>query len=352
MKVSSKKIGCFSDIHIGLGQDSKQWHDIALNFAKWSSEKYKELGIDEILIPGDIFHNRSEINVATLATAKQFFDYFKDFTIYISSGNHDCFYKNNSTINSISILDGWNNIRIIDEECAIIKTPYKDIVMVPWGVEFDNIPKTDGIIFGHFEISSFYMNSYKVCEHGMESKQFFKKAPLIISGHFHKKDDRKYDKGRIVYLGSPYQHNFGDTGDARGIYVLDLENNELEFIENNISPKHIKLSTKAFVQNPDSIESSLLEEQMKNNIVSLVVDIEIGQDELAQLTSKLHKVSPLSIRTDYISDNMGIETLDNTKEIDSGNLLKDIEDFVNNLDIENKKEVIEYLTESYNLLNK
>ena len=346
-----KKIGLFSDIHLGLGQGSDQWHNISLNFAKWASEVFKNKGIEQILIPGDIFHNRSEIGVNTISVAKQFFDYFKDFKLFISTGNHCCYFKNNSTINSISILDGWSNIKIFDKTPAILSYKDKKISMIPWGIEYDQIPESD-ICIGHFEISSFYMNSYKVCEHGMESKQFFKKAPLIISGHFHKKDDRKYDKGRIVYLGSPYQHNFGDTGDARGIYVLDLENNELEFIENNISPKHIKLSTKAFVQNPDSIESSLLEEQMKNNIVSLVVDIEIGQDELAQLTSKLHKVSPLSIRTDYISDNMGIETLDNTKEIDSGNLLKDIEDFVNNLDIENKKEVIEYLKESYNLLNK
>jgi len=352
MKISSKKIGCFSDIHIGLGQDGKQWHDIALKFAKWASEKYKELGIDEIIIPGDIFHNRSEINVATLATAKQFFDYFKDFTVYISSGNHDCFYKNNSTVNSISILSGWNNILIIDKECVVLKTPYKDIVMVPWGVEYDQIPKTDGIIFGHFEISSFYMNSYKVCEHGMESKQLFKKSPMIISGHFHKKDDRKYNKGRIVYLGSPYQHNFGDTGDSRGIYVLDLEKTELQFIENNISPKHLKLSTKAFVENPESIKSELLKEQLKNNIVSLIIDTEIDQEKLALLTSKLQIIEPLSIRTDFITDNTGIETLDNTKEIDSGNLIKDMEDFVNNLTIENKQEVIDYLTESYNLLSK
>jgi DNA repair exonuclease SbcCD nuclease subunit len=308
MKISSKKIGCFSDIHIGLGQDSKQWHDIALNFAKWASEKYTELGIDEIIIPGDIFHNRSEIGVATLAVAKEFFDYFKDFTVYISSGNHDCFYKNNSTVNSISILDGWGNINIIDKESETIKTPYKDIIMVPWGVEYDQIPKTDGIIFGHFEISSFYMNSYKVCEHGMESKQLFKKASLIVSGHFHKKDDRKYDKGRIVYLGSPYQHNFGDAGDSRGIYILDLENSEFEFIENNISPKHLKLSTKAFVENPYSIESELLKNQLKNNIVSLVVDTDIDQEELALLTSKLHTISPLSIRTDYLADGANITT--------------------------------------------
>lgn len=347
MKIKSKKIGLFSDIHLGLAQDSKQWHDISLNFAKWASKQFHEKGIKQILIPGDIFHNRSEIGVNTLAVAKEFFDSFKEFEIFISTGNHCCFFKNNSTVNSISILDGWNNIKIFDKDPVILTYKNKKISMIPWGIDYDQIPKTD-ICIGHFEISSFYMNSYKVCEHGMESKQLFKKAPLIISGHFHKKDDRKYDKGRIVYLGSPFQHNFGDTGDARGIYVLDLENNELEFIENTISPKHIKVSTKELLKD----ENNANLEHLQKNIVSLIVDTEIGQEDLTLLTSKLHKVSPLSIRTDYLTDNENISVDDDTKDFDSGNLLKDIEEFVNSLDIENKKEVIEYLTESYNLLSK
>jgi DNA repair exonuclease SbcCD nuclease subunit len=346
-----KKIGLFSDIHLGLGQGSDQWHNISLNFAKWASEVFKNKGIEQILIPGDIFHNRSEIGVNTISVAKQFFDYFKDFKLFISTGNHCCYFKNNSTINSISILDGWSNIKIFDKTPAILSYKDKKISMIPWGIEYDQIPESD-ICIGHFEISSFYMNSFKVCEHGMESKDLFKKAPLIISGHFHKKDDRKYDNGRIVYLGSPYQHNFGDVGDARGIYILDLEKNELEFIENNLSPKHLKLSTKAFIENPESINSETLKQQLENNIISLIVDSEIDQEELALLTSKLNSIAPLSFRTDYISDNTNPTTTDDTKEIDSGDLLKDIEEFVNTLTIENKKEVIEYLTETYNLLSK
>ena len=92
------------------------------------------------------------------------------------------------------------------------------------------------------------MNSYKVCDHGLESKQLFKKSPTIVSGHFHKKSHRKYENGQILYLGSPYQQNFGDVGDERGIYILNLENHAFNFIENKISPKHLKISLKVFSQ--------------------------------------------------------------------------------------------------------
>jgi DNA repair exonuclease SbcCD nuclease subunit len=344
-KIKGKYIGCFSDIHIGLYQNNDQWHKIALDFAEWASSAYLKLGINDIIIPGDVFHNRNEIGVNTLSIAKKFFDHFKDFRIFISSGNHDCFYKNNSTVNSISILDGWNNIHIIDKTPTRISTDYGDIVLVPWGIEYENIPETKGILFGHFEINSFYMNSYKVCDHGLESKQLFKKSATIVSGHFHKKSHRKYENGQILYLGSPYQQNFGDVGDERGIYILNLENHEFNFIENKISPKHLKISLKDYDKNK-SLDS------IKNNIVSLIVDQSIDQEILSNYTSNIQKEAPLSFRTDYLESDLSIKSIDSEKESNTGDILKDIEEFVNNLEIEHKKEVVDYLTEAYNILLK
>jgi DNA repair exonuclease SbcCD nuclease subunit len=342
--INSNKIGIFSDIHLGLGQDSKQWHDISLDFAKWASEKFLDAGIRDIVIPGDVFHNRTEIGVNTLSITKQFFDFFKDFRIFISTGNHDCYYKDNSTVNSLSILDGYKNIHIIENKPEIIKTPHNDIVLVPWATEYDNIPETNGIIFGHFEISTFYMNSYKVCEHGMSSKELFSKAPFIISGHFHKKDHRVYNNGQILYVGSPYQHNFGDAGDDRGIYIFDLSDNTFEFINNDISPKHYKLSLKKITENNKSYDDIL-----KNNIVSLVIDTKIDHDDLLKINANIQKFSPLTIRTDY-EDTETVKLDEEEKTFDGIDILKNLEDYVNTLDIEYKPDVLDYLKETYNLL--
>ena len=41
-KVLQRKIGSFTDIHIGLGQDSTVWHDSVLKFAEKTSNFYKE----------------------------------------------------------------------------------------------------------------------------------------------------------------------------------------------------------------------------------------------------------------------------------------------------------------------
>ena len=343
MKIKSKKIGCFSDIHLGLGQDDEMWHKISLDFAEWASSLYKEKEIDEIIIPGDVFHNRSQISVETLSVAKKFFDYFKDFKIIISAGNHDCFLKNTSTINSISLLDGWNNITIVDKEPVVIESNNKKLSLIPWGVDIDQMPNVD-IMFGHFEINSFHMNSYKICEHGMSYSNLLKKAKTVISGHFHKKDHKTYQNGQILYLGSPYQHNFGDMLDDRGIYIFDVENESFEFIENTISPKHYKIYTSKYDESDEKTNKII-----KNNIISLVVDTKIEQDDFIKISSKISKHTPLNVRSEY-EEKEENQDKEIEKEYDSGNLLKDVEDYIENLDIQNKKEVADYIKQLYTLL--
>lgn len=336
----NKKIGCFSDIHLGIGQDSKEWHDIAINFAKWASDYYKQNNIEDIIIPGDVFHNRSYISVETLSVAKQFFDYFKEFNVYISTGNHDCFKKDTSDINSISILDGWNNIKVIESECVVLETTHgKKISLVPWGVSLQNVPKSD-IVFGHFEIDSFYMNSYKICEHGLSYKDLFEVAPLIISGHFHKKDHRKYENGQIVYLGSPYQHNFGDVKDDRGIYILDTETNDFHFYENNISPKHYKIS----------INEDINEDIIKNNFISLVVDNQLDEEQIIEFKGKISALNPKIVKIHYNENDSKLELFNENKELGTSDLMKSIEEYIENLNPENKKEVVDYIKELYNSL--
>lgn len=345
--IKANKIGCFSDIHIGLYQDSPIWHNISLDFAKWASKKYLESGINDIIILGDVFHNRTEISVSTLDVAKKFFDYFKDFNVYILAGNHDSFYKDNSKVNSISIFDGWNNIKVIDKEPFLLKIANKQTVLVPWGTSYDDITNCD-IVFGHFEIVSFYMNSYKVCEHGLTSENLFKKAKVIMSGHFHKKDHRTYDSGEIIYLGSPYQQNYGDALDERGIYIYDVNKNNLSFIQNDISPKHKKISIKKILSG--EIDTEYLKQNITKNHISLIVDAKIDDEKVILLKGKLQKLEPETLRIEYLDTKSSDQLNSNLTDIEAVDLMKDIENYVMSLDIKDKKEVVSYVKEIYNNL--
>lgn len=346
--IKGKIVGMFSDIHIGIMQDNPMWHSEILKIAEWIKEEYQKLGINDIIIPGDIFHNRSEISVNTISVANSFFKILKDFKIYISTGNHDCYYKDSSEINSISIFEGWNNITIIDKEPVILKYKNKEISLIPWATDLEKIPNTD-ICFGHFEIQSFYMNTFKVCEHGLESKNILKKSPFVISGHFHNKDDRKYELGRILYLGSPYQQNFGDCEQIRGIYTLNLETEEIVFIENTISPKHIKIALSDF-KKPDI--SSTLKKVVPNNIISFIIDDDISIEKIDLLSSAIKKLNPVMFRIDYTYEE--IKNVENSKNVEYSliDIEETIEDFVNSIDIEHKNEVISYISEIYNTISK
>jgi DNA repair exonuclease SbcCD nuclease subunit len=349
MTIKQGKIGIFSDIHLGLCQDSKTWHDISLNFAKWASEELYSRGIQTIIIPGDVFHNRTEIGVDTLSVSKKFFDYFKNFELIISSGNHDCFLKQESSINSISILNGWENITVVDGDPLVLKRNKKTISVIPWGVNIKDIPNTD-ICFGHFEINTFYMNTYKVCEHGMDSKNILEKAPIVFSGHFHGKEHRRYDKGEIIYVGSPHQHNFGDENQQRGIYVYDIDTNDLEFIENTVSPKHIKIFLNKIQKEEQSVE--FLQKNVPDNLICFIVNTEISENDLESLISKIKSLNPKTFRLDYESKSEKLIENSDNHDYNMVNIEQNIADFVGSTDFTHKDSVVKYLTDLYNQIRK
>jgi len=347
MKIKGSRIGIFSDIHIGLGQDSLAWHSNILNFATWASEVYSKNGINEILIPGDIFHNRNEISVNTLSTAKQFFDILSDFKIFISTGNHDCYYKERSDVNSISLFDGWNNITVIDKIPHIFQVvnSTKQLCMVPWGTDIKSIPGDMDYIVGHFEIKSFKMNNHSTCDHGMSSADLLNKSKFVITGHFHKRTHREYENGEILYLGSPYQQNFGDVDEERGIYILDLITNKFEFIENTVSPKHIKLSLAKILSK--ELPSDYIKTNVTGNIVCLLIDVDITPEEISLISSKLQKLKPQFFRLDYKIADKDLTLNDSDNSFDSVDITKNILDFIQALDISHKDETYEYLNELY-----
>ena len=63
MKIINSEVGVFSDPHYGVHRNSEIWHKIALDHAKWAAEQFKQRGIKDIIIPGDIFHDRNDIAV-------------------------------------------------------------------------------------------------------------------------------------------------------------------------------------------------------------------------------------------------------------------------------------------------
>ncbi len=339
------KICCISDIHLGVHQNSSQWHKILLDWVNWLKDELKNNDIKDIMICGDLFHDRDEIAVNSLNIATSFFNILSDFNIVMITGNHDCYYKDTSSVNSLSIFNGWSNIHVIESIYTDIFFG-KKVTFAPWGVKVNDIPKSD-LIFGHFELTNFKMNNFKVCDHGLHPENILKKAKKIITGHFHLRDCRKFKSGEILYLGNPFQMDFGDAGSVKGWYELDFNTLETVFHENHLSPYHNKIFLSELIKN-DGITKTV-KKIVHNNIIKLIVDKNIEPSDLEFLSNILNGLKPISYIVDYDINYNKFSTDNNLDYTYSGvDYETAIEDFISMLDINNKPEVIRYTKDLYN----
>lgn len=328
-----------SDLHFGVHQNSPIWHQTALEFAKWLKKQLNERGIKDIIIAGDVFHNRNDVAVNTLNVVADIFNLWAEFNIVILVGNHDAFYRDRADVNSINILNGWKNITVFTQP-TMVDYMHKKLFFCPWGTTLPQIQAAD-IIFGHFEITSFKMNNFKVCDRGFQPKQLFDKSNLIISGHFHLREERNYEDGTIIYLGSPYEMDWSDKDSSKGVYILDLCTKKHQVIENTLSPKHVEIRL------TDLIKNGLKDLNIKGNIVRFVVDKDIDTEKIDLLGTRLASYQPLSFNIEYYCFAQTDQSID-LQQADVGvNITKIISDFVEAMEVKNKEKVNEYVLELY-----
>jgi DNA repair exonuclease SbcCD nuclease subunit len=315
MKNFNNNIAIIGDLHLGIHQADTNWHQTSIKYAKWLNKTLKQHNIKDIVFLGDINDNRKVIPVTSLYWLPEFFKVLEDFNIVIIAGNHDCFYNNRSDITSLNVFSGWDNIDIINDITTISKGD-KILTFCPWNGDINNIPKCD-ILFGHFEIASFKMSNFHICEFGVKSSDIIEKAKLTFSGHFHIREERKYNNDKqIIFTGSSYELNWGDLGNTKGIYLLDIDKMSYNFIENKESPKHKIINIQEII-NAGKITKDI-ENEIKNNIISIEVNVEdLKNIQVEQFISEIYNIPAFSIKTNYESSiSNTISSGDNVTHID------------------------------------
>lgn len=227
-----------TDIHFGARNDSPLFLENLTHFFETSFfPAIDKNNITDVLILGDTWQNRRNINIHTLHIAKEkFFDVLQSrgIAVKIVYGNHDVFYKNTNEINSIDFLsEQYPNIEVVDTFKVFTFDNVK-IGMMSWipnegsekYMEFIKTAECD-ILCGHYEINSFEMVAGHYCSGGL-SKDIFQRYEKVISGHFHIPSS----DGRIVYLGNPLQTNWGDWGIEKGAWILNTDTLYLDRILN------------------------------------------------------------------------------------------------------------------------
>ena len=241
------KAACFTDIHFGNKNNSKQHNRDCADFVDWFIEQSEDC--ETCIFLGDWHHHRASVNVSTLnhsvENVGKLSRAFKQ--VYMIMGNHDLYYREKRDLNSLPYAGLFDNVTLVEDMLV-----QDDIALVPWlvGDEWKSLQKTKcRYMFGHFELPFFKMNAMvEMPDHGGINAEHLQGPEYVFSGHFHKRQA----KGNVHYLGSPFGHNYADTwDDDRGMMKLEW-NGVPEYIDYP-GPRYRTVPLSRLIDEPEKI---------------------------------------------------------------------------------------------------
>ena len=232
------KIAIINDTHFGVRNDHQGFLDYMFQFFDEQFFPYLiENDIKVVFHLGDVFDRRKFINMNTLHTVRtKFFERLESMGVHlhIIPGNHDCYYKNTNTVNSVKELTShYQNVDVY-EKPKTISFDGKSFLFLPWlspentdsFLSYVDSNNAD-ILLGHLELNGHYVIPGVKFRGGLDST-LFNKFELVLSGHFHQHSTQ----GNVNYLGTQYQLTFNDLGSSKGFWVYNTNSSQVEFIVN------------------------------------------------------------------------------------------------------------------------
>lgn len=343
------KVALFTDAHFGAKKNSELVMNSQIRFVEECFVPYlKENEIDTVFMLGDLFDNRSSINVKVKNEVLRIFrDVLKNFKIHILVGNHDSYFTSTIDVNSIKFLDSLPNVTVV-EKITLVEVYGKKVTLVPWIVdqthfihEFKKF--SADVCFGHFNISGFNFNKYKVSEDGLPSKLFGNKCKKVFSGHFHTRSSQKHYGTEIIYVGSPYQITRHDIDEERGFLILDMETLEHEYVNNQASMKYI------VVKYPEKVAKSRIE----GNIVDVHIEYneKYNESNVEKYVQKIESYNPAVPPNIIVTNSDSVNGEFALDGYNIGSMLDLIKDYIDSLEIKNKEEIYQILVDLYNESN-
>lgn len=313
------KVLVVGDIHIGVNKNNPKFFDTVMDYADWLISILEKNGIDTIIQLGDVFHNREMIHNPALNCANSFFEKLKKYNIHIVVGNHDALYNNTSEINSLKLLSNWPNITV-HENVSIID----NICFCGWGTTIEQIPDNNRIIFGHFDIKGFHMSAFKISEHGFTASELMEKCQILMSGHYHKPQTRIYNKKPLIYTGSAFQLDWGESGDDKFVYILDTNKLQITPVKNDCSPRF------------EYIRSENDYSKIPNNFVKVQLE---RPEDFNTVFSKMKSMNALDVFTESKPLQKSKETVESVKEFKGISVFDTVDEYAELLEIsdEDKK---------------
>jgi|TARA_B110000259_G_scaffold226_1_gene260 predicted phosphodiesterase len=332
------KIALLNDTHFGARSDSPA-------FIKYFNRFYDEIffpyleenNITTLIHLGDVVDRRKFINFNTAHNFQnKFWKRLWEMKIdtHIILGNHDTYYKNTNSINSmqqlITTFDGVNE-PFIYEKPKTVEFDGLPILFVPWicpeneEESLKAITESQAqICMGHLEVKGFEMHKGHFQDHGLEM-DLFKRFEKVYSGHYH----RKSDNGTIFYLGTQYEITWSDYQCPKGFHVFDTNTRELTRIPNPIS------MFKKIVYNDKVNSYSTMDiSEYENCFIKVIVEEKTDVNQFGDFIDRLHNEIHTN-EVNVIEDSYNINSTADVNIVDQGeDTLSFLQNYINSLDTE------------------
>jgi len=294
---------------------------------------------------GDIFHSRKSQSLSVLNTFLKILDEFTEDGIILVAipGNHD----KTDYQSTASFLDPFKNhpnfklhktpTFIYLNEIPILLFPFfsdEEYLKYFSDLSHEKVSLKDCLVLTHIGFSGAVMNNGVSVK--SISPSLFSKFKKVLVGHYH---DYQEVGENIVYIGSAYQHNYGESWEDKGLTAIE-ENGNLKLIPLNF-PKYINLEVDIDKLTPIEIREIVLEKE--NSIDNLRVTL-MGSEEKLKSFSKKElveggisiQVKPTKISIEEVSSNIEPFThstlIEHFKEFCKKNKLENIDKGLNYLE--------------------
>ena len=297
----------FTDLHVGISNDKPSRQKIAEKVIDEIIGRIETEGIKQVFFLGDLFHQRTAIEVTSLNVANDLVRKLASTCeVFLIQGNHDLYEKYNNVITSLNIFE-LNNVNIISVPTEI-KLNGQKVLLVPWlcgttlndHIRRNNLSDIYDMMMGHFDISysgdirckgQHYADAYKAggrnfseVETGNIVSEILHHThdfSTIYMGHIHDHETVTFENRTWNIVGSPqYQvhdmQRLPDEKKQHGYFILDEKNHET-FHQTASVPKFVTLYAS------DLVNGTVDESKLKGAIVRRCYDVVLTDEQKGKM---------------------------------------------------------------------
>jgi DNA repair exonuclease SbcCD nuclease subunit len=324
--------------------------EIAFGFLRWLKDFAFEHKASAILHGGDLF---SQKNVVPVPLFNKTYDIFREICaetrVVAIPGNHDR-YMNAANVHTLHAFAEIENFTVCSKPEVVRLFDNVELIGIPAGCrEAFDLPARDKrtryrILMLHENIVGAQFESGARAEAGIAAEPLFEfverdKIDLVLCGDIHRPQVLRHPSKKkklicvrnmlhlslatlerdIVFCGAPYQMDFGDAGQNRGVVMIDFDKGLLGFFDYPNGPNYVVVTDETFethVPSPVEYTSYKLSKLAYIERASEYASVKSGTaiiDPVAPATSSVLLSNPLEADYEALVEQFVIEqTLDDS----------------------------------------